>query len=267
MKHMAKVWEMEGIPSTEKLVLLALADYASHNENVAFVRTEKLARKCGLSGRTSVRKVLKRLEEKALILIIHKERDDGGSAAPHYQLMLEKIDQELTPPDSESVGGRDSERVTPLTPKASPPDSEGVTPRLPGRPPYYNITNQEFNQESNLLGQPEKNKNLLDWFENIFWKTWPKKLKKKRAWEQMKKLKPDEDLRAKIIQVIPMHHAAVSDLQYLCAPDRWISEERWEDEVHIPNVSGKPSVEQTIAQRRAQRKAGNFSTVIGGEAV
>lgn len=254
MKHMARVWEMTGVQATDKLVLLALADYTPPGDESVSVRLEKLAEKCGLSGRTAVRKVLKRLEENGHIKIIHERREDGGWGAATYQLLITHDSNSVIPHDSKKVMPYDSNSVIPMTPTEWRDDSHGVEGRLPGSHAHNIISNQEFNQEFNLLAQSEK---LLDWFEKIFWIAWPKKINKKPCWQQVKKLNPDFSTREKILSAIPKHAASVSDLQFLCSPDRWIRDHRWEDEV-VPFSTGvknsKPSARDEIARRQQKRR-------------
>jgi helix-turn-helix protein len=66
VKTMAKVWDMNIGPS-EKLVLLAYADHADHDDNNMFPAIDTVAKKTGLSSR-HVQRITRGLEKKGILV-------------------------------------------------------------------------------------------------------------------------------------------------------------------------------------------------------
>lgn len=72
IKLMTAVWDAEGLSSTQKLVLLALADWAN-DEGLCWPSVERLAKKTGLSGR-AIQKTIRGFEE---LGIVRREEELG----------------------------------------------------------------------------------------------------------------------------------------------------------------------------------------------
>jgi DNA-binding MarR family transcriptional regulator len=83
-----KQWDQEDITSPQKILLMALANYADENGN-CFPKQESLAKKTSL-GRQSVNKNLKVLEEKGLVKIISQQHEDGRKRNNLYILPLDR---------------------------------------------------------------------------------------------------------------------------------------------------------------------------------
>lgn len=65
IRIMTNVWEYQGINATQKLVLLALADWANE-EGLCWPSINRLASKTGIAGR-SVQRIIRQLEELNLV--------------------------------------------------------------------------------------------------------------------------------------------------------------------------------------------------------
>lgn len=78
VKLMAQVWELE-LESTEKLVLLAMADFAN-DEGRCYPSLSRVAQKCGRSSRQAWR-IFSALREKMLIVPVEQ---GGGRHATVY---------------------------------------------------------------------------------------------------------------------------------------------------------------------------------------
>lgn len=83
---MAWAWELEGLSSTEKLVLIALADHADH-KGVCWPGQDGIAAKCSL-GRQTVNKTLQHLASKGHLKIIHRTDPYGRPVSNYYHLSL-----------------------------------------------------------------------------------------------------------------------------------------------------------------------------------
>lgn len=77
---------------------------------------------------------------------------------------------------------------------------------------------------------------------NLFWATYPRKIGKGDAWNAWRKLRPDNDLTAKIIQSIQAHQGDLQwqkdSGQFIPHPSRFLNDRRFEDELTSqPHVS------------------------------
>jgi DNA-binding transcriptional regulator YhcF (GntR family) len=79
-------WRVSDVTPLEKLVLLALADYASENGKNIYPKVASLATKTCLSERT-VQRCLKELENKTYVQIIR----GNGKSHSDYVLMLSSL--------------------------------------------------------------------------------------------------------------------------------------------------------------------------------
>ena len=82
LKRIATAIECD-LPSSEKLVLILLANNAKDEDGTCFPSQKYLARKSGFA-RGTVNGIIKRLKESGFIEIVHQYRDDGGLRANSY---------------------------------------------------------------------------------------------------------------------------------------------------------------------------------------
>ena len=130
VKTMAKVWDMNIGPS-EKLVLLAYADHADHDDNNMFPAISRVKDKTGLSER-QVQRITRRLEEKGILV----SRGTGPNGTNKWSLgrgdILSGVTSVTPPGDMGDTPG-----VTSVTPEPSVTISkpslanEEKTPSLP----------------------------------------------------------------------------------------------------------------------------------------
>lgn len=71
---------------------------------------------------------------------------------------------------------------------------------------------------------------LQEWFNDIFWRAYPRRVAKKVAWKSLQRINPDEELRDRMISAV-RRYAESTDPKYLAHPATWLNQERWEDEV------------------------------------
>jgi hypothetical protein len=69
---------------------------------------------------------------------------------------------------------------------------------------------------------------------DLFWKAYPKKVKKKDARKVWARLKPDEALRSKIHGALETQRREWDARKFIPDPTTWLNGERWEDEVAAP---------------------------------
>lgn len=99
-------------PSTDKFVLIALADYADENGS-CFPSHQKTADRTGASVAT-VRRAVQRLEESGYITVERRHRGDGSQSSNRYVLNLKGAQtspaQNEHPPVQNEQGGAQSEQ-------------------------------------------------------------------------------------------------------------------------------------------------------------
>lgn len=117
IKLMSAVWERSDISSTQKLVMLALADWAN-DDGLCWPSIDRLAQKTGMAGR-SVQRIIRDLEQVGLV-----KRDEVVGKGNRYWILTPLTDchprHSVTPPLTECHPTPDT--VSPNTPK---------TPHLP----------------------------------------------------------------------------------------------------------------------------------------
>lgn len=113
IRVMSWAWSVQLTNSTDKLVLLALADHSS-DDGYCWPGQKGIAEKCCLT-RSTVSKSCKRLVEAGLLKIEERKRDDGTRCANGYYLLMEGVKQDHT---------HVSETHTPCVGNAHPPVSE-----------------------------------------------------------------------------------------------------------------------------------------------
>ena len=75
--------ETNDLPSSEKLLLILLADHADDETGKCWPSQNYIARRSGFS-RSTINRTIKRLEGKGLIQIQHRFREDGGWRSNAY---------------------------------------------------------------------------------------------------------------------------------------------------------------------------------------
>lgn len=82
LKRIAAAIECD-MPSSEKLILILLANNAKDEDGTCFPSQKYLAKKSGFA-RGTVNGIIKRLQNSGFIEIVHQYRDDGGLRANSY---------------------------------------------------------------------------------------------------------------------------------------------------------------------------------------
>jgi hypothetical protein len=121
---MSRVFESD-LPTTEKFVLLAMADYASDSGESIFPSIETLARKTSLSDR-SVQNAIKMLIEDGYLEMACKGW--GRNNTNRYRILCSRFDEATAP----IIKG---ERATPINKKGESSTLKGETGTLKGEAP------------------------------------------------------------------------------------------------------------------------------------
>lgn len=110
IKLMSMVWSMEAIPSTNKLVLLALCDYANDQGESCFPSIKGIAAKSSLSERQTQR-IMHQLIRLGIVRVSAWEKG-GRNHTRHYTINVHKIKGDNMSPNGIKGDIRDIERVT-----------------------------------------------------------------------------------------------------------------------------------------------------------
>lgn len=125
-KAMTWAWEIKGLSAPEKLVLMAIADNADDG-GVCFSGHKYIGAKVEMA-RETVCRITKRLEEKGILIIEHRKRENGGDTTNLYHLRINggsdgKSQGDVTEDhgggDHTITGGRDA-TITPNNPPNEP---------------------------------------------------------------------------------------------------------------------------------------------------
>lgn len=208
---MQAVFEAETLSSTEKLVLLALADYAG-TDGVCFPSYKAVETKTALSRRTIISTV-GGLEKRGILKRRARQRQDGSHASNEITINLAALRADAASPgvQEEDFSG---ERAAPLEPRTNQEDRTNgrESARLPG------------------LDVPKP-----DRFEEA-WKAFPNfgrqrssKLKARPQWDKMKAKAGGEDALLLAVQRFSGSPDALKEGgAFVKAFDLWLRDGRWE---------------------------------------
>ena len=189
-------WSVESLTPTERLTLLALADYADEKHS-CFPGQEKLAERVCVSSRTIIRTIAT-LEDRGLVSRELRFRESGPRTSNRYYLnlganmSLGEVDQVTSTTDQVTLMSVSRE------PSVEPPDT-----------PYSPSSDNGFDE---------------------IWKAWPRKDSKafaKRKWGNLSQKKRDE-----ITPLLISHanaHRTHSEPKYIPHLSTWLNGERWDD--------------------------------------
>lgn len=208
VQAITKALELRGIKPTEKLVLLALANYADEQMR-CWPSQDRLADDCCMTGRT-IRTALSGLEKRGIIARSPRRRPDGYRAADLISLHIseEKFSPENISPENRVRSHRKNPSISP----------ENISP----------LTSLEPIKEPSR--EPSKmRERVLDGFEE-FWSMWPDKRSKGAARKAYPKARSIASA-AEILAGVPYVDKTQAWLTgYRVHASKWLNEERWADE-------------------------------------
>lgn len=205
IRIMNDAWDLD-IPSSEKLVLISLADQAN-DEGVTWPGKASMMRRTGLSKAT-IKRTLGSLRDRGLLSWAHRDRDNGSKRSNRYQIDVERVAAAAT----EARGG--GVMVTPGGVHDDPGGGVMVNPLI----------------EPSIETSEEPN--LVDCFEK-FYKAYPRKMKgvdASKAFGQIDGRKFSEQIMEGV-RIWSKHWEAESTpLQYVPYPATFLRSEQWRDE-------------------------------------
>jgi len=216
---------LRGVSSSEKLLLLALANYADESMR-CWPSQVRLAEDTCLTDRT-VRALLAALEGRGLVSRKEQRRRDGSRASDLITLHLQQ-------PETISGGAEIA--------SGGPEVVSGLTTFEPPKEPSKDICSPEF---------------------LAFWEAYPAKVGKKAAWKAWKAAK-DRPPLASILASLARYIAAKPADRDWCHPTTWINQGRWDDEhtTTAPDTTDWPDLRWQIAVNR-WRADGSWPEGIG----
>jgi len=205
------VWKNK-LPSTDKLVLLALADCANNEGSNVFPSISYLMDKCSLSRR----QICYSLERLVTSQVISKElryRENGSFTSNNYQLIVQKI-----------------EELAGLVVHVLHHPSASTALGSACAAPHINTTITKSSSKEELLYN--RSDFLLTKFEE-FWKLYPNKKAKPycKKWF-LKNCSKNKELPDKIIAGVKRYLPYWATREdYVPHPHTWLNKGRWEDEI------------------------------------
>lgn len=224
IRVMSLIWDCD-LPTSEKMVLLVIADHADDFGKNAWPSMRTIARKASMSERQAQRYVKSLVDRQ----ILWCESQAGGlwdtrpDRRPNrYSINFNGVS---------SVSPRKDDRVTPRVERGDIQGSNGVSPVSP-KPSL----------------EPSENNVYEQGFEK-FWQLYPRKVAKgaaRRAWLKATKT---SDIDTIIEGVTRYAHSRGDETkQYTPYPATWLNSERWLDDEHsdesiedeTPKIAWKP---------------------------
>lgn len=194
----ALVWAFnQPIPTSERFVLVALGDHADQDASCWPSRT-RISARTGLSEAT-VKRALRSLQERGLIRVESRVRENGSSTSNRYYLQI-----------TDSVNG--GVTMTPGGGHQYP--GEGV-PMTPPIEPSLEPSSKDPHAEA--FG--------------AWWEIYPRKVSKQAAAKAWKARTKAKDLPDDLVEITQRFAASVAgkDPEFIPHPATWLNQKRWED--------------------------------------
>jgi len=266
-RYTAAAWQAQGLTTTQKLVLLRLADSAD-DDGYCWPSHRLIALDVGIKDR-ALRYVLRDLEALGHLTIEARQRQNGAQSSNGYRLALEAQSvatppgNQLPPPPGNQLppedpvrknppGEEDPPVAVPKTAHRHPPSGGGQAASAPSEPQAAgNLTfdasfgpgkaGTESGATPNSGGPPPgKHERNSNGFES-FWEAYPRKVGKGQARKAWLKLRPDRELQGVILAAVRAQSVAGAQLErgksssdgrsVVPHPSTWLNGQRWEDEV------------------------------------
>ena len=214
---MSLVWELD-LPTSEKMVLLVIADHADDEGRNAWPSVSTIARKASVSERQAQR-LIKQLTKVGLVEVetqaggVREMRDDRRPN--RYSVLLDGVTS--TSPGAVVRGDMgDANGVTPMSPKPS------------------------LEPSNSYLSVPDR-------FDE-FWQTYPSRKAKGAAVRAWKAALKKADADTLIAAAAAYARDPKRDPEFTAHASTWLNQERWLDEVEAPKQSGPVTVMDHYAE-------------------
>jgi hypothetical protein len=208
---MSLVWEME-LPTSEKMVLLVIADHADDGGGNAWPSVATIARKSSLSERQAQR-LIKNLTNLGLVTV---ESQAGGTREMRDDRRPNRYTLHLDGVTSTSPGA---------VVRGDMGDANGVTWVSP---------KPSIEPSNSYLSVPDR-------FDE-FWKTYPSRKAKGAAVRAWKTALKKADADTLIAAAEAYARDPKRDPEFTAHASTWLNQERWLDEVETPKQSGPVTV-------------------------
>ena len=182
---------------------------------------------------TTVRNLLKALEDVGQIRVVTRPRREGSGGTERWIFCGRK----LAPPEAQEVPAKNCGYP-----------GEGTRRNLRGVPAETCGSTSISNYNNTPYSPPKGDDPDLMRSFDLFWNQYPKKVKKKKARELWRKLRPDAGLVSVIMDALEKQKR--SDRwkrdggQYIPDPTTWLNGRRWEDEL-APESDPRPPRRET----------------------
>lgn len=216
MSNEAITWAFkQQLPTTQKFILVALADYADE-AGQCFPSHNKTAERVGAS-RSTVRRSIKQLAEQGYLTYVREQRKDGTYTSNRYSLNLARGWDQGEPGGGVTVnhGGVTGE---PWWGHSEPTLGSPVNQQEPPVNPQRTITAHEHEQAPDPFDE--------------FWEVYPRKKEKKRAqaaWKSAVKREPAEGIIAAAKNYAEERKNVKDGEQFTKHASTWLNNDCWED--------------------------------------
>lgn len=202
-------WTREGLTSTQRVLLVALADMADESES-CYPGQKRLARMCACDPGT-VSRAMKALEQKGLVSRERRVRENGSRTSDRYVLAVggDSLDgnlQDCNLPDPRLQFGGDQ------------------------NPQRTTSSNTSSNRPSSFVFEALSNGALEPTFQE-FWDVYPRRVGKAAALRAFRKALKQADVQ--VILEGARRYAADPNLpekQFIPHPSTWLNRGSWDDE-------------------------------------
>lgn len=226
VRVMSMVWEAD-LPTTEKMVLLAIADSADDDGDNAWPSVATLARKASVSERR-VQQIVKGLESRGL-LTVHPQagghrgmRDDRRPNL--YAISLDGV---------KWISPRPAHGVKSDVLRGEISDAHGVKPVSPNPSiETSNRTSKDMTDDGDF---------------DEFWRVYPRKEAKKEAMKAWRRAIRTEAPSVIIAAALRYRADPNRDAEFTAHPTTWLNQGRWEDEP-LPPKARKGSGTQSFLE-------------------
>ena len=211
---MSQVWDID-LPTSEKMVLLVIADHADDEGTNSWPSMATIARKASISSRQAQR-LIKSLSDAGLLSV---EDQAGG----HREMRDDRRPNRYTVTLSGATRttSRKVERGDKAPARGVTHDADGVSPMSP-----------KPSLEPSLIEPPiniDDRRALGAHFE-IFWQTYPRKVGKAAAEKAFKKIIQTVDPSVILDGALRYAMDPNRDDEFTAHPTTWLNAGRWEDE-------------------------------------
>ena len=218
VRVMSMVWEAD-LPTTEKVVLLAIADSADDDGDNAWPSVATLARKASVSDRR-VQQIVKSLESQGLLAIYPQAGGHRGmrdDRRPNlYAINIDGV---------KAISPRNGDGVKSDAPRGEIFSAHGVKPISPN-------TSIEPSNRTSITAKDSD-------FDQ-FWQVYPRKEAKKAALTAWLRATRYVDPAVIIDAALRYRADPNRDAEFTAHPATWLNQGRWEDDP-LPARSGKRS--------------------------